>query len=172
MGKIPITEGVDFAKALSELMPRIKTAAASFHAGEYTDDLVQEGLLALYCATKVYDAGRGVPFDAYAYTCIRNAMISALRKISKDTTAFGCNYDDSSNMISTTPGPDELALMTEDFQNIKTLIKDNLSDFEKKVLSLYLNGYSYANIASALHKSEKSVDNALSRTKKKLSKLL
>ncbi len=171
MGNNPINEGVDFAKALSGLMPKIKSTAASFRAGEYTEDLVQEGLLALYCATKVYDETRGVPFDAYAFTCIKNAMITAYRKISKDSTAI-CNFDDSSNMISTTPGPDELAMMTEDFEIIKSLIRDNLSGFEYKVLSLYLNGFSYSHIADALNKSEKSVDNALSRTKKKLSKLL
>lgn len=164
-------KSIDFSKALSGLMPRIKIIASSFNAGEFTEDLIQEGLAALYCATKSYDTGRGVPFDAFAVTCIKNAMISALRKNNKASALF-CDYDESSNMVSTTPGPDELALMTEDFQNIKSLIKDNLSEFEYKVLCLYLNGVSYAQIAKSTGKTVKSIDNALTRTKKKLSKLL
>ena len=45
-----------------------------------------------------------------------------------------------------------------------------LSSYERMVLLLYLNGHSYREIGSALKKSEKSVENALYRTRSKLKK--
>lgn len=160
-----------FADCLPEFLPKIRAIALSYKAGEYTEDLVQEGLTALYLATLHFDENRGVPFSGFAFTCIKNAMISALRKQSKENNLL-CDFSDSSNMVSTIPGPDELALMTEDFQSIKTNIGNNLSSLEYRVLTLYLQGLSYSQIAAELEKSEKSVDNALSRIKKKLSHLL
>ena len=48
----------------------------------------------------------------------------------------------------------------------------NLSAMEKKVLSLYLKGKKYAEIAIIVEKDEKSIDNALQRIKKKISKIV
>ena len=47
-----------------------------------------------------------------------------------------------------------------------------LSPLEKEVLSMYLKGMSYQEIAQKLHRSEKSVDNALQRIKNKLEEFL
>ena len=43
-----------------------------------------------------------------------------------------------------------------------------LSDFEKKVLSMYLSGYTYNEISYRLNIEKKSADNALQRIKRKL----
>jgi RNA polymerase sporulation-specific sigma factor len=45
-----------------------------------------------------------------------------------------------------------------------------LSEFEWEVLSHYLKGRAYTEIAKRLNKSVKSVDNALQRVKKKVEK--
>ena len=47
-----------------------------------------------------------------------------------------------------------------------------LSEFETRVLSLYLKGYSYNEISEKLCKHPKSVDNALQRIKRKFEKYL
>ena len=44
----------------------------------------------------------------------------------------------------------------------------SLSDFEKKVLNLYIFGYTYKEIAKEFDKSPKSIDNAINRIKNKL----
>ena len=49
------------------------------------------------------------------------------------------------------------------------MIEKSLSSFEKKVLKYYLSGLSYQEIAQRLDKSDKSVDNALQRIRRKLS---
>ncbi|MDF2588059.1 MAG: hypothetical protein K0S41_1900, partial [Anaerocolumna sp.] len=48
----------------------------------------------------------------------------------------------------------------------------HLSSFEKDVLDLYLNDYTYLQIADKLKKEPKSIDNALQRIKLKLNKVL
>ncbi|MOA43533.1 RNA polymerase sigma-H factor [compost metagenome] len=47
-----------------------------------------------------------------------------------------------------------------------------LSDLERKVLMLYLDGRSYQEIAVDLKRHVKSIDNALQRVKRKLEKYL
>ena len=51
-------------------------------------------------------------------------------------------------------------------------MEKNLSSFESRVLTLYLQGRSYFEIANMLDKPEKSIDNALQRVKKKLEKFV
>ena len=50
-------------------------------------------------------------------------------------------------------------------------MNNNLSDFEKDVLKLYKNGYSYVTIANKLKTKVKSVDTAIQRIKKKAAKI-
>ncbi len=157
-----------FPKVFPVCLPKIKAMAAGFRSGEFTEDLIQEGLAALYCASLVYDESRGVPFEGFAMPCIRNAMVSALRKLSKIPVASLSEVEDVPSSFTL----DNYALLKDDFQNIKTHIKKQLSPLEYKVLSFYLNGYSYREIGAALKKNEKSVNNAMSRVRKKLSELL
>ena len=51
-------------------------------------------------------------------------------------------------------------------------IEEELSDFEKQVLDLYITGMSYSQIARVLGRDEKSTDNALQRLKAKIKKML
>ena len=48
------------------------------------------------------------------------------------------------------------------------LLMKELSDFEFRVVTMYLEGLSYAQISEATGKDFKSIDNALARSKKKL----
>jgi RNA polymerase sporulation-specific sigma factor len=60
----------------------------------------------------------------------------------------------------------------EDFWQIESKIGEMLSDLEKSVLSSYLQGKSYQEIADDLDRHVKSIDNALQRIKRKLEKHL
>ena len=68
--------------------------------------------------------------------------------------------------------PETLFIGRENRSFIESQIIKNLSRFETKVLSLYLQGRSYFEIAQVINKSEKSIDNALQRVKKKIEKCL
>lgn len=55
---------------------------------------------------------------------------------------------------------------------LEKLIEEELSDFEKQVLDLYITGMSYSQIAKVLGRDEKATDNALQRLKSKIKKML
>ena len=64
------------------------------------------------------------------------------------------------------------AHIKEQFSLLKRKIRLALSELEYDIFELYIAGYSYAEIAKDVQKSEKSVDNALRRVKEKLKKIL
>ena len=66
--------------------------------------------------------------------------------------------------------PEEVFLDKERVAYLEKTIDEELSDFEKQVLDLYLTGMSYSQIARVLSRDEKSTDNALQRLKSKLRK--
>ena len=68
--------------------------------------------------------------------------------------------------------PEKVVIDKENFAKIETDIGKLLSKFEWKVLTLYLQGRTYQEIADALNKELKSIDNALQRIKKKLTSKL
>ena len=68
--------------------------------------------------------------------------------------------------------PEDVLLAEEQKRELNKIINENLSLKEKRVLVLYLNGLSYSQIAEELGDNTKAVDNAISRTKKKLEELL
>lgn len=68
--------------------------------------------------------------------------------------------------------PEELIINRENLGNIHNKINEVLSGLEQEVLQAYLDGKSYQEIADALGRHVKSIDNALQRVKRKLEKYL
>ena len=60
----------------------------------------------------------------------------------------------------------------EYYKKIEKTIDESLSDFEKKVLSKFIDGQSYIQIAQSLNSPVKSIDNAIQRIRKKAIKSL
>jgi RNA polymerase sporulation-specific sigma factor len=68
--------------------------------------------------------------------------------------------------------PEELIINQEENVDIESKMSELLSDLEKKVLSLYLEGRSYQEISEELKRHVKSIDNALQRVKRKLERYM
>ena len=68
--------------------------------------------------------------------------------------------------------PEELFINQEEFDDIELKMAELLSDLERKVLALYLDGQSYQEISEELNRHVKSIDNALQRVKRKLERYL
>lgn len=64
--------------------------------------------------------------------------------------------------------PEDILIDRERVGKIEQYIRQNLSEFEQKVVNLYVDGMNYQQIAKELEKTPKSIDNALQRIKKKL----
>lgn len=71
-----------------------------------------------------------------------------------------------------TLNPEEMIINQEEFDDIEMKMGELLSDLERKVLVLYLDGRSYQEISDELNRHVKSIDNALQRVKRKLEKYL
>ena len=71
---------------LNKYSGMVQAVAARFflHGGE-NEDLVQEGMVGLYSAINSYVAG-GANFSSYAYVCIRNAVLDAIKRASAQRT--------------------------------------------------------------------------------------
>lgn len=145
-------------------------------SGLEPEDLTQEGLLGLLCATKSYKANMGTSFKTYAGLCINRRIISLLARSdgnkSKPLNDYISLYDEGveQSILNEGINPEELFISKEGFLSLNKRISDCLSKTEKNVLDLYLAGESYNRIAQVLAISSKSVDNALQRIRKKLKK--
>ncbi len=167
-----------------------KKAGSMFILGADKEDLIQEGMIGLYKAVRDYDAGRDASFYTFADLCVSRQIYKAVeagnRKKHAPLNSYISIYesDDETNetgsgeklleMILSEPGksPEELVIDREQTQHLQQKIYGILSDFECKVLNLRLTGLEYTDIAKILGRDEKSTDNALSRIKVKVRKIL
>ena len=173
--------------AAEELALRCRTlvracARPYFLAGAEFDDLLQEGMLGLLHAAAAYDPARGVPFRAFASLCIRRRLIDVVRhagsagsRLLSDALPL-CAVSQGPLPDGTGPypaekDPEELLIGREEFREFRRKLADALSPLENRILALYLEGLSYAEIARRLNRSVKSVDNAVQRIRRKIARL-
>ena len=159
----------------------VRKFATDFAQDNDIEDLVQEGLIALYSATKVYDRSMS-SFSTFASVCIKRSMISVLKKqyrkkqVPADMLLY-VNGDSEvgeqnvSTPITDNTTPELLLIEKEVAATLSARVKAKLSDFEFKVLVAYLACYSYTDIADIFSVSEKSVNNAMCRVRQKLKDL-
>ena len=68
--------------------------------------------------------------------------------------------------------PDENLILSDENREFKKKMSAVLSDFEFKIMWMYMEGLPRAEICESTGKLQKSVDNAIERAKKKLQQLL
>lgn len=144
-----------------------------FLAGADSEDLVQEGMIGLLSAIRQYEPGREASFSSFAGLCIRRRMISAVRSAASQKHQLLTNAVSMQELPqqSNRPGPEELLLRQEQTGELEEILRDSLSRLEQRVLGYYLDGWSYSQIADALDKSTKTVDNAVQRIRAKATRL-
>lgn len=161
-------------------------ASKFFMAGAERDDVIQEGLIGLYKATKSFNAEKQNSFKTFANLCIERQLITALKTSNRQkniplNSAFSLNqsaYDENEDVevvevLDTKTAEDPLDTITkrEYYSSIENKIDESLSDFERQVLHYYKQGKSYALIAEKLGAKVKSVDTAIQRIRKKANKI-
>lgn len=130
------------------------------------DDFIQEGLLGLYYAAKSYDPQKGTSFKTYASICIHNRMNNELKRSMRLTNYLSDSQIDEVEQLA--PSPQEEFELREDFEAVLNQIHISLSEFEKKILALYLSGSTRSEIPSKYGISIKAYDNAVQRFRNKL----
>ena len=163
-------------------------ASSYFLVGGDADDLVQEGMLGLYKAIRDYRTDRESSFRNFAELCITRQIITAVKTATRNKHAplnqyvsFGqtpaANGESETTIEEVLPGPaafDPLnqAISSEELASLVTCLKGSLSEMESSVLGFYLEDRSYEEVASRLGCDTKTVDNALQRVKRKVSRHL
>lgn len=167
----------------------VKSKAKSMYIiGGDTEDLIQEGMIGLFKAVRDYDAGRDASFFTFAELCISRQMYKAVQASRRQkhiplntyVSLYGNNdsgENEGNGLLEEIPdkkevNPETMFLDKERVEYLEKKISQELSDFEKQVLDLYVTGMTYVEIAKVLGKDEKSTDNALWRIKSKIKKML
>lgn len=140
------------------------------------EDLKQELILAFYNSILSYDMEQQeVSFGLWAKICMNNALNTQLRALKKrkenQTVELTPDFLESGIGLEEKSPENEL-VERETVRELKTRIEELLSPFEMKVWRLYVVGCTTREIAQTLGKSEKSIDNAIFRMRRKLAKSL
>lgn len=157
------------------ILKKYSRLAKSVSAGLYLtggtdEDLYQEAMVGLYSAIGSYSSANGASFTTYAYRCMRNAVLDAVKKnAAAKNKALNSYVPIAEREEDPAPGdPEDELIRREQHSEFLQRISKILSSFEFKATVMYLDGLSSAEIAGAMGKSPKSVDNALTRAKNKL----
>ena len=151
-------------------------------AGGDSDDLIQAGMIGLMCGVREYDEEKPASFRTFAEICIRNRLYSAVRAAARDKhTPLNQSvpleipfFDGQSSMFGAMAGenPEDLIIGREGVQDALSDVRKQLSDFEAKILGYYLDGLTIREMAKAVSRSPKSVDNAVQRIRRKAARQL
>ena len=162
-------------------------ARTYFLIGADKEDIVQEGMIGLYKAIRDFKEDKLTSFKAFAELCITRQIITAIKTATRQkhiplNSYISLDkpiYDEESDrtlldviMGAKAMNPEELLINQEEYDDIELKMVELLSDLEKKVLALYLDGQSYQEISEELNRHVKSIDNALQRVKRKLERYL
>ena len=157
-------------------------ARSYFLMGADKEDIIQEGMIGLYKATRDFEPGHQVNFKGFAEICITRQIISAIKGASRQkhiplNSYISLNkpaYDDSERTLievletEKNLDPQEVVINREQYALIKEVMEAVLSPLEWEVLRGYMDAKSYQEMAEEHHRSVKSIDNALQRVKKKM----
>ena len=181
-------DGAALEYLLNKYKNFVRTKARSyFLIGADHEDIVQEGMIGLYKAIRDFKSEKLTSFRAFAELCVTRQIITAIKTATRQkhiplNSYVSLNkpiYDEESDrtlldVISedVPSDPEAMLIDREDLTFIEGRIGEMLSDLEKRVLALYMEGKSYVEISEAMGRHVKSVDNALQRIKRKLLKYL
>jgi len=179
------SESTDFLISKYRNFVRAK-ASRYFLIGGEREDIVQEGMIGLYKAIRDFKADKQSSFKAFAELCITRQIITAIKTATRQKHTPLNSYvslykplfeDDNHTLLDVIPGtkildPATLIINKEKALDIELKMAEMLSDLERKVLALYMDGQSYVEISEELNKHVKSIDNALQRVKRKLERYM
>jgi RNA polymerase sporulation-specific sigma factor len=162
-------------------------ARTYFLIGADREDIIQEGMIGLFKAIRDYKGDKLSSFRAFAELCITRQIITAIKTATRQkhiplNSYISLNkpiFDEESDRTlmdilseESISDPELLMINREEFQGIENKMGEILSSLEWEVLTSYLEGKSYQEIAEELDRHVKSIDNALQRVKRKLEKYL
>lgn len=149
--------------------------------GADSEDLMQEGMIGLFKAIRDYNEDKRCSFHTFAVLCVKRQICTAVTTFNRKKhyplnhyISFYSQDEETNSSVmdvlaaAENSNPESNLLMQEQMGGLVNKMDTLLSKYERRVLELYLDGLSYGRIAEELGKTEKSVDNAIQRIRKKL----
>jgi len=161
-----------------------RLARPLYLAGGEQEDLIQEGMIGLLHGMREYDGEKAASFHTYAETCIRNRLLSAVRGAARNkhsplnqSVPLELPFFENPSSLSgeyhlVQANPEDLVIGRERVQDTLRGVRGQLSEFEAKILGYYLDGLTTQEMAEAVSRSPKSVDNAVQRIRRKAARQL
>lgn len=177
-------------RAMTEIIKRFEPMIGGKVQGFYLtggdrDDLMQAGRMAVIEAVRAYDPAKGGSFRTLAALSIKRRLIDAVKADNKkgnvalneavSIEGSHSGEDDApaiENVISTKGTPEQNHIERESYDETVSAITKNATELELTVLTMYLDGLSYANIASEIGRDKKFVDNTIQKLKRKIRDIL
>lgn len=153
------------------------------------EDLIQEGMIGLFIAVRDFDKSKNAMFSTFANLVCERRMYNAIKagQAGKNLPlntyiplyagqASGEDADDikliNNLRASSLFEPEGFVVDKENTIFLLEKLSESLSKLEEEVLDFYLSGKDYVEIAEALERSPKSIDNALVRIKTKFKNII
>lgn len=159
---------------------------AYYIKGADEDDLIQEGMIGLYKAVKDFNPEMS-SFSSFAKLCVSRHVITSVKNSTRNKhmplnsyiSLDAQRHDDTSEEFTheiaddtDSVNPENILINRENLHGITYRINQILSKLELEVLALYLDGFSYQEIAEKINRDVKAVDNAVQRIRRKIGKIL
>ena len=146
--------------------------------------MAEETLVAT--AVREYNSEKETSFRTFAEICIRSRLYSVIRadrrdkqqplnqSVSLDTPYFEFESNSIASGTSNLAqrNPEDFLIDREHTAALLSGVRKQLSEFEARILGYYLDGLSCREIAKAVNKPPKSVDNAVQRIRRKVARHL
>ncbi|MDD6004816.1 MAG: sigma-70 family RNA polymerase sigma factor [Firmicutes bacterium] len=178
--KVKVNDEESFEILVSRYRPLILSIFNQFNkgVGDYlidSDDILQEGCIALYQACRSYDESYNVKFVTYAYTVIKRRIIKMVKQ-------YGSIYSSEGKSIDTNIGYDMSLCFASDgiyenperyfsYKNMKTKMNQlyaEMSDEETAIIRLRKKDKTYQNIADELSITPRRVDYQIQKIRRRI----
>ena len=158
ISRVKLRDDTAFSSILTEYTPLLNKLISGFSSPLVSyDEAFSEASVALYRAAMSYDENNeGVTFGLYAKICVYRRLCDLYEKLSKidNTVEFDVNK------IAVYGNVETRIVAIERMREYLKRAKEILSDYEYRVLLLYIEGHDTKTISEKLSKDIKSIENA------------
>lgn len=188
VARVRAGDGAAREELVRKYTPMVKHIVRHHYAGFLDfDDLTQEGLIGLLGAIDEYRPEEfEVKFSSFAYLCILRKVYNAIKQtkgqkhrvlneaVSLHSAAFADETRTMLERLDDDGQPDPCDVVADKMmeQHLTRLLRNHLSLLEFTVVQLLLQGYSAGEIQRLVGVKAKAVDNARTRAKLKLRRIV
>lgn len=131
-----------------------------------SEDMRQEGRIGLWKACLTFDENHGVAFSSYAYPCIRNTILMALRKERKVLSTVSLNQlldTEDGDLVLEDVLAGDVGVDWVDWEEFC----QKLTPLEKDICQLRLLGFNQSEIADELNYAQGHISRVLKKVREK-----